>query len=161
MSLAAHHDDYSTHMDLQTLAAPTASLATHGLIVERLSDGSLKANVAHIRYHSTLGVDVSYHGSGPADLALSVLHELLPPPSPEQERAQFDLDEEALDRAMMDPQRWAETVGIDKVRVSKLALMLHQDFKADVIAKLDADSDFVPIAVIRQWIASARRRLRV
>ena len=59
------------------------------------------------------------------------------------------------------PQRWSETVGVDKVRVSKLALMLHQDFKADVIAKLDADSDFVPIAVIRQWIAGARRRLRV
>lgn len=148
-------------MDLQTLTAPTASLATHGLIVERLSDGSLSVNVAHVRYHSTAGVDVGYLGSGPADLAMSVLHALLPPPSQAEERAQFDLDEAALELAMMDPQRWSETIGVDKVRVSKLALMLHQDFKADVIAKLDPDSDFVPIAVIRQWIASARRRLRL
>jgi len=161
MSFAAGTDYLKTEMDLQTLAAPTDSLATHGLIVERLGDGSLKANVAHVRYHSTAGVDAGYPGSGPADLALSVLHELLPPPSPEQEQAQFDLDEEALERAMMDPQRWSETIGIDKVRVSKLALMLHQDFKAHVIAKLDADSDYVPIATIRAWIANARRRLRV
>lgn len=161
MSLEGHHENFWTRMDLQTLTATTASLATHGLIVERLGNGSLRANVAHVRYHSTLGVDVGYLGSGPADLALSVLHALLPPPSQEEERAQFDLDDEALERAMMDPQRWSETIGVDKVRVSKLALMLHQDFKADVIAKLDADSDFVPIAVIRQWIASARRRLRL
>lgn len=147
-------------MDTQTGMALTAPLATHGLITERLSDGSLRANVAHVRYHSTVGVDCGYPGSGPADLALSVLHALLPPPSLAEERAQFDLEDEAFERAMMDPQRWSETVGIDKVRVSKLALMLHQDFKSDVIAKLDADGDFVPITVIRQWIAHARRRLR-
>lgn len=134
-------------------------LETHGLVLRRGESG-LQANVQHVVLHSPTGLSAGFAGSGPADLALSVMHALLPPPSEDDERAQFDLPEDQLDEAMMDPQRWSETVGVDKVRVSKLAMLLHQDFKADIIAKLDADSDFVPIATIRQWIASARRRLR-
>ncbi|CAB3754173.1 DUF6166 domain-containing protein [Paraburkholderia humisilvae] len=84
-------------MNFAALLDTTDSLCRHGLIVERVTNDSIRANVPHVRLHSPTGYECGYPGSGPADLALSVLHALLPPPSPEEEEKQYELAGTAFD----------------------------------------------------------------
>jgi hypothetical protein len=136
-------------------------LDSHGLRLRRGNRGDMEANVHHVVLHSPTGMSAGGTGSGPADLALSVMHALLPPPSAADERAQFDLPPEQLDEAIMDPQRWSTAVGPNRERVSKLALTLYPYFKDEVVAGLNPNADYVPIGAIRLWIAERRRRLRI
>jgi len=51
---------------------------THGLITGRQPDGQSAINIEQaIRHHSPNGLEYGYNGSGPADLALNVLHKEL------------------------------------------------------------------------------------
>jgi hypothetical protein len=143
-------------MTVQALFDTTLSLQKHGLIVERISDESIRANVPHIRYHSPSGYECGYGGSGPADLALSVLHALLPPLPIEDEEKQYELVGEAFDKAINDPARWAERIGVDRVRVSHLAIRLHQPFKDRFIARMSHEGGHIPIKMILDWIEQNR-----
>lgn len=139
-------------MDISKLTHQENSLKTLGLLVERDLDGNIRANVPHVRHHSTSGYECGYAGSGPADLALSVMHALIPPLSEEEEQAQYKLEGKAFENAIADPARWSEKIGPDSTRVSTLAYRLHQAFKFDFIAKMDEAGGYIPIADILAWI---------
>ena len=135
------------------------SLGRLGLIVERGDDGTVRANVAHIPVHSPTGFGVGYGGSGPADLALSVLHALLPPISESEEEAQYELDETSFAATLSNPSRWSESVGPNGTRVSRLAWQLHQGFKWKFIATMPREGGNIPINVILEWIDGERKLL--
>lgn len=144
---------------LAALFDQAGSLERHGLIVERTADGTVRANVAHVVSHSPTGFECGYGGSGPADLALSVMHALLPP-VPEAEEAALDaLDGRELEAALDDPMRTTVRAGASGQRVSALAWQLHQRFKADFIARMPREGGMVPIAEIRAWIEAERGNL--
>lgn len=94
-------------MDLKKLIETSDSLRMYGLIVERDTQGNLRANVPHVRCHSPAGYECGYAGSGPADLALSVMHALIPPLPEADEEAQYELEGAELDRACEDLARWS------------------------------------------------------
>lgn len=103
-----------------------------------------------LRAHSPTGFEWGYHGSGPADLALAVMHALLPPVSEEEEQRHLeaarredyagDFEHEALA---------VQRIGTGAVRGSGKTWALHQDFKRDVIASLSDEGGFVPIEDLR------------
>jgi hypothetical protein len=88
------------------------------------------------------------------------MHALLPPPSEADEQAQYEAPERELNAVLDDASRRSETVGVDRVRVSNLAHLLHQRFKEDFIARMPTDGGHIPIAQIRQWIEQKRSELR-
>lgn len=146
-------------MDIHQLIDQTNSLQKFGLLAERCPDGSLRANVPHVRYHSPSGYECGYEGSGPADLAISVLHALLPPLTEADEEAQYELKGEAFEQAINDPTRWSEKVGVDRIRVSYLAARLHQLFKTEFIARMPKEGGHIPIAHIHAWIETQKTTL--
>lgn len=146
-------------MDVSTLLREEDSLQRVGLLVERCADGSVRANVAHVRFHSPTGFECGYAGSGPADLALSVLHALIPPPDEADEEQQYELSEQDFEAALDDPARWSECIGADRVRVSRLAYSLHQKFKEAFITPMPRVGGYVPIEEIKAWIAAERVRM--
>lgn len=82
-----------------------------------------------ITHHSPAGFEWGYQGSGPADLALQILHDILPP---------------GCD-------------GLPPVRLfrgqcSALAWMLHQDFKRDFIARLPRQGGEILPEQIDAWL---------
>jgi hypothetical protein len=151
--------------DIKALLNTTESLQRHGLLVERTARG-VSANVAHVPYHSPDGFAVGYAGSGPSELALSVMHALLPPLlTPEAQQAAWGDDSTPpradLDQLLANDQNWSEPLGRSKVHVSNLAFALHHRFKeAFLINVPDEDAFRIPIETIRQWIAEARKELR-
>jgi len=151
-------------LDLASLIDTRDSLQRHGLIVERRPDGTLAANVELVPLHGT-AFECGYAGSGPADLALAVMHALLPPLlSIDEQAAAFGSDtlepRADLDALLEEDQNWSKPVGRDRVHVSNLAQKLHQAFKWDVVAKMDRDGGFVPIELINAWIVKKRAELR-
>lgn len=101
-----------------------------GLVCVRLSDGRLSCNVPHVVvHHSPDGFECGYGGSGPAELALNVLHALLPPRGDHMDRV------------------------FRGVVVSNDAAHLYQDFKRAVIEPMPREGGRVPIEDIQQWIA--------
>ena len=112
------------------------TLADVGLVCRRLADGRLACNVPHVVvYHSPTGFECGYAGGGPAELALNVLHALMPHRVAPRGR-----------------ERGLTVIG--DVLVSDEAFRLHQQFKVDFIAPMDVDGGFVPIEDINAWIAT-------
>lgn len=106
------------------------ALADVGLVCRRLSDGRLACNVPHVVvWHSPSGFDCGYGGSGPAELALNVLHQLVPPVVGQ------------------------EFSGMGGVGVDCRAEDMHHQFMWDFIDKMPKDGGRVPIEDINQWIA--------
>jgi hypothetical protein len=127
-----------------------------GLIVERHGEGAVRANVRHVRVHSPTGFECGYSGSGPADLALSVLHALFPPPAEDAEEAVYRLEGGAFDNIVGDDACWCDRVGPDQERVTRLACKLHQKFKASFIATMPREGGFIAIEDIRAWVDRER-----
>lgn len=101
---------------------------------ERASDGTARVWIGgdrplpHVVHHSPTGFEWGYGGSGPADLALSILSFVIGP-----ERA---------------------TVGIhDGNRCGALAWELHQPFKRDFVAGW-GDGWTITVGDVRKWIAA-------
>jgi hypothetical protein len=114
----------------QPVLAGVQSLAEFGLICRRLDDGRLACNVPQlVVWHSPAGFECGYSGSGPADLALNVLHLLIPKARAEEGVKCFSGE-----------------------RPSARAVRLHQDFKAHFIARMDRKGGEIPISDIREWI---------
>ena len=100
-----------------------------GLICER--DGFLaKANVDHdIMYHSPAGFEWGYGGSGPSELALNVMNQVLPIGCDEQEPV---------------------TMGGEKV--SWAAHRLYQRFKWEFIEEIPPEGGHIPLGDICAWV---------
>ena len=95
----------------------------------------VKTNVPHlVVHHSPSGFEFGYGGSGPADLALNVVHFFV---------QQMDLGEAD------------STVECFEGEVSQLAWNLHQPFKQEIIAQLDEEGGHVGAWKIRKWIDQA------
>ena len=121
--------------DLELLT-DCGSLQEHGLVAKRLPDGRLLTNIEQvIVHHSPTGFECGYCGSGPADLALNVLHFLIPP------TGEFD-DVECFNHT----------------KVSREAWMLHQDFKEKFIATLPEKGGFININQIRAWLEAEQQK---
>lgn len=116
----------------QPVLADAAPLLKAGLICARQPGGSLACNLPQVvRHHSPAGFECGYAGSGPAELALNVLHLLLPP--------QGDgTDLPAQDGSL----------------VSRAVMDLHQSFKRKFIAKMPQEGGFVSLESINTWIAA-------
>ena len=62
------------------------------VVLYRRLDGSAHATVDHVVRHSPTGIDWGRRGSGPADLALSVLHRLADPHCAEALYQRFEVE---------------------------------------------------------------------
>lgn len=86
----------------------------------------------HVVHHSPTGFEWGYGGSGPADLALSILS------------------------FVIGPER--QTVGIYEGKTcGAQAWLLHQPFKRDVVAGFDRDRWAISVGQVRQWIAAQEK----
>ena len=103
--------------------------------IARESDGTIRANVPHIIHHSPTGFQVGYGGSGPADLALSIL-------------------EDHLKRTGYEGRRERTFQGT----CFRAAFALHQQFKWDYVATLDQQQRFWVIrrSVVETFLAQHR-----
>lgn len=111
-----------------------------GLVCRRLEDGRVACNVPHIiKHHSPTGFEIGYGGSGPADLALNVLHLLMP-----AARGMDSGCRPAIARRVNFGGNW----------VSGDAERLHQDFKWKFIATMPSNGGRVPIEEIYEWLNS-------
>lgn len=133
--------------------APASSINRLGLIVER---GALAvtANVYPVREFSAIGFDCGRLNGGASDLALSVLHTLLPPVPPAIERRYDDADDRTYRQIEADPALWSRWLRNASCRISMLAWKLHAHFAVDVIARMDHDGGHVPIADLREWVTA-------
>jgi hypothetical protein len=143
-------DRSEVHMQSEVLS-PVSSINRLGLIVER---GALAvtANVYPVRQFSAIGFDCGRLNGGSSDLALSVLHTLLPPIPEGRERRHNDADDRIYRQLEADPAVWSKWLVNASCRVSMLAWKLHPHFAVDVIARMDRDGGHVSIADLRQWI---------
>lgn len=131
-------NDSGALLEDQPVLNGVGGLREVGLICQRRADGRLACNVPHIiRYHSRTGFSCGYGGSGPADLALNVLHLLLP------SRTLHDYG---------DGRTMKSGSIIDGTGVSTEAEQLHQEFKDEFISTMPKDGGFVPIERIMEWI---------
>lgn len=93
---------------------------TKAVVMRRTPDGVLATNVPHhVTHHSPSGYEVSYSGSGPADIALNIVEHAL----------------------RLIHYNGATMATWDGRRCFKLAWDMHQDFKAAWIATLNPDAD--------------------
>jgi hypothetical protein len=116
-------------IDTQPVLNRAPVLRTGGLIARRLDNGRLATNVPHaVVWHSPDGFECGYSGSGPAELALNILHLLIPPKND---------DTDAV---------------IGGVRVSREAVILHQDFKRDFLSCMNPNGGYLDISTILNWI---------
>lgn len=117
--------------DENSVLNDVGTLQEVGLVCRKLADGRLACNVPHIvKYHSPTGFACGYAGSGPSELALNVLHLLLP-------RAGDYTD-----------------LAFGATVVSNDAARLYHDFKREFIATMPKDGGYVPIEKINEWLAS-------
>ena len=128
-SKAARSDSGALLEDTPVLEG-VGTLEEVGLVCRRLEGGRLACNVPHVvKHHSQTGFECGHGGSGPADLALNVLHQILPRRGNHMDRV------------------YGGTV------VSNDAAHLHQDFKWRFIATMPKDGGRVPIEDIYSWLA--------
>jgi hypothetical protein len=117
-----------------------------GGVVCRVYEGDRGAGMLpHCVYHSPTGFETGYGGSGPADLALSILADFLGV-TPAQNKA-------ILDRAL--------TLSVQDRK--HIPLRLHQLFKSDFIAgrerRLEPGQSYtIQGEKIRQWIEKNKGR---
>jgi len=101
-------------------------------------EGRPAYTLRHMIVHSPTGMGYGYHGSGAADLALSILAD-------------------ALDEAAAIPAYEGYSTAIARRIQDTGAWLLHQDFKRDVVAALPPDRGFtLNGAAIEAWLAPRR-----
>ncbi len=120
---AQHTDTCKDHLILE-------SLNPNGLVLRRDDDGGVWTNVSHVvTHHSPTGFEFGYGGSGPADLALNVVENIL-----------YHLNYTGPRMRCFDGTCF------------ELAFTLHQDFKWDFISQCPRAGGRIPYEVIKTWI---------
>ena len=99
----------------------------------RDADGTLRANVPHLVHHSPSGFECGYGGSGPADLALSILAAFAPVKAGEPTERLYQ-----------------------GRRCSLFAWQHHQEFKRKFIGPMVAEGGVIASQDIRSWIDARR-----
>jgi hypothetical protein len=99
--------------------------------------GNPHTNVPRVLiHHSPDGFEWGYNGSGPADLALNILHELVP----------------------------ANQVGllsnINGVACSSIMIQLYKEFKNDFISRVPKEGGEIELVEVFKWIESKIRELQ-
>jgi len=116
-----------------------------GRVICRVRNGASERRVAHACLHSPTGFGTGYEGSGPADLAASILADCLGV------------------RARAVVKEWrASLVHSTPDESALLVIRLHQNFKRDFIAPRAVEpGETVVFAAecIRRWIASETTRI--
>ena len=108
------------------------------VILSRGLDGKPYTNVPRsVIWHSPDGFEWGYDGSGPADLALNILNAFLPPGSDGHK-----------------PQMCF------KGKCSRIAAVLHQDFKRDFIATTPMMGGTIVAAKIMAWVMPAIKNIK-
>lgn len=115
-------------------AAP--SLLTFGLFCQRLRDGRKVINVKHLIRHHARELDWGYGGAGPADLALNVLHHLI-------------------------PAKPGDDMRVGGIIVSEQAWRMYQAFKWRFIQPIPDEGGSVPIANMTRWIKEQQSSMAV
>jgi len=130
----ASRSDSGSLLGDQAVLNDCGTLQEVGLVCRRLADGRAATNVPHVVvHHSPTGFEWGYAGSGPAELALNVLHQLLPWRAGRRGAGSL-----------------ARPVG--GVLVSSDAMSLHQAFKFRFIAHMPEQGARIPIEDINQWV---------
>ena len=99
----------------------------------RDEEGTVRANVPHLAHHSPSGFEFGYGGSGPADLALSILAAFVPVRAGESTERLYQ-----------------------GRRCSLFAWQYHQEFKREFIAPMTTEGGLIASQDIRAWIDSRR-----
>ena len=147
--MVAFHGVTMTY-DFRELLGMSAPIDRVGLVVERGADG-VRANVSHVVWHSPGGLDFGRSGPGAADLALSVMCALIPPPTTENERRAWNLKGIARRVADADDALWSLKTP-QGMRISKLAWTLHDLFMRTFVMTMKEDVRHLPVEIMRSWI---------
>lgn len=142
------------------LIGERGSLHRVGLVTLRAS-GSLDPGFTNVPLLgiTSEGPDWGHVGFAPADLALSVMHALLPPVTCEIEQAEIAAAMTAAPGTPRDLAKQVVLVGTNGTRVSLLAYRLHILFMCRFLVWMPDVGGIVMIDVIKQWIADESRVL--
>ncbi len=144
--------------DFHQLLEASAPVDRLGLVVERGPNG-VKANVPHVVWHSPSGMDFGFAGPAAADLALSTLCAIIPPPSTEDEVRSLNLQGLARRLADADDARWSVTTP-SGVRISRLAWNLHDLFMRTFVTTMRDETGHLPVDIVRSWIDTQVQAMR-
>lgn len=104
---------------------------TDQIVFQRGADGTIYTNVHHlIRHHSPTGFEFGYPGSGPSDLALNILENMLNARGHNGNRVKT----------------WDENGAWD------IAWSLHQDFKWEFLVDVPRQGAAIDYAVANAWL---------
>ncbi len=108
------------------------------VVLKRNKNGEAISNVPRtVVHHSPTGYEWGYEGSGPADLALNILNQAVPPRSD----------------------------GLDPVKcfqgeVSVTAWLLHHDFKAEVLARIPPEGGKISAGLVQSFLRERAAQVR-
>lgn len=110
------------------------------LILRRGEDDTPMTNVPHaVEHHSTNGFEWGYAGSGPADLALNIVHYFV---------------------NRMDNVGFGDTKSLNDGSVDRLTFYTYQRFKRDYLQGADRDGFSLDADQIRRWIETRVQELK-
>ena len=119
------------------------------VVTEKRKGGLEREPLKHLVVHSPDGFEWGYHGSGPADLALSILadHFGENPTKAELNQGRFDITEK----------EFAEADKVDgcaelMIRKRLQCLRYYQDFKRNFVASMAKDAWKLEGAAIQMWL---------
>ena len=117
-----------------------------GVLVHHIENRVRNATLLkHCVLHSPTGFEIGYGGSGPADLAVSILADF------------FGAEPERV-RSV-----WTKALGLLSDNPAHDAIRLHQLFKRDFIQNTilaAGDSYFINGDEIAEWVSEARKEIR-
>lgn len=124
-------------------------------IVKPTSEGMEHKPLKHLVVHSPTGFEWGYGGSGPADLALSILGDFFEekPTHKELWQGRFDVKDEELAKANNENE-------LDALWNSRLLQCwhYHQGFKDGFVSTWPKEGWTISGDIIRRWIEEKKRR---
>lgn len=123
------------------------------VVTETARQGLQREPLKHRVIHSPDGFEWGYGGSGPSDLALSILADWLgEDPSPKElSQGRFEITDEMFEAATNQDEIDAL---IDRSRL--WCVRYHQKFKQDIVAKMAGDAWKLEGGTIAAWIEKER-----
>lgn len=130
----------------------------HGRLKVQVVTGNVIKPLRHVELHSPDGFECGYGGSGPADLALSILADHLDekPTSRELRQGYFH---PTIDELKHPDQNADNRLGVPLRNI--LSVRMYQYFKADVIAQLPKDQWTIPEELVAKWVSEFEKRMEL